>query len=73
MVESELNVLWFYIEFRSRFIRKEKLSDPSNVSGPAAGGNESRIFQTAPDSNDFGSVSMTVYYFYYIFKVLQWY
>jgi len=38
-------------------IRNKKLSDSSKVKDPAAGGNESQIFQIAPDSCHFGNES----------------
>jgi len=51
--------------------RNEKLSGSSNVKDPAAGGNESRIFRTAPDSCHFGNESTTVTFFWIIMQSLK--
>jgi len=48
------------LKIRQDLSEKKKLNDSSNVSKSSTGVNESRIFQIAPDSNNFGNVSMTV-------------
>lgn len=58
MVTSDLNESCF-LSISVRSICEGKLSDSSNIEGPAAGGDESCIFRTASDSSDFGNESIT--------------
>jgi len=55
----------------TRSTRNEKLSESSNVKNPAAGGNESRIFQIALDSCHFGNESTTVTFLKIITQITQ--
>jgi len=52
-----------FLSESTRLTRNEKLNVLSNVKDLAVGGNESRIFQTAPDSCHFGNESTTVTFF----------